>query len=197
MTLLCVCWVCIIFTCLINYVWSCILLLSIFFSSQMKGFGLPFVGSKLLNYLIGCTWCRMSLLYFFVEYLYGPHNNRLYGLGVAVRDSASQCIWAMCVKLEVAGNDHIEVQAIRLQSVVLCEFGASRSWSGVCSKKIDRWNKVSRSTNLQIAQILNDSSGLDSFIKNICFSYHLPRSSIWSKELYWCNILAREVPSMY
>ena len=46
----------------------------------------------------------------------------------------------MCVKLEV-GNDNIEVQAIRLQSVVLCEFGASRSWSGVCSKKFDRWTK--------------------------------------------------------
>ena len=82
----------------------------------------------------------MSLLYFFVEYLYGPHNNRLYGLGVVVRDSASQCIWAMCVKLEV-GNDHIEVQAIRLQSVVLCEFGASKSWSRVYSQKSDRWTK--------------------------------------------------------
>ena len=122
----------------------------IFFSSQMKGFGVPFVGSKLLNYLIGCTWCHMSLLYFFVEYLCGPHNNRLYGLGIAIHDSASQCIWAMCVKLEV-GNDHIEVQAIRLQSVVLCELGASRSWSRVCSKKFDRWTKVSWSTNLQIA----------------------------------------------
>ena len=43
----------------------------------------------------------------------------------------------MCVKLEV-GNDHIEVQAIRLQSVVLFEFGASRSWSGVRIKKFDR-----------------------------------------------------------
>ena len=92
----------------------------------------------------------MSLLYFFVEYLYGPHNNRLYGLGVAVRDSASQCIWAMCVKLEV-GNDHIEVQAIRLQSVVLCEFGASKSWSIVYSQKSDRWTKVGWTTNLRIA----------------------------------------------
>ena len=54
----------------------------------------------------------------------------MYGLGVAICDSAIQCIWAMCVKLEV-GNDHIEVQAIRLQSAVLCEFRASRSWSGV------------------------------------------------------------------
>ena len=68
-----------------------------------------------------------ELAVLFVEYLYGPHNNRLYGLGVAVRDSASQCIWAMCVKLEV-GNDHIEVQAIRLQSVVNCEFGAPWIW---------------------------------------------------------------------
>ena len=199
MTLLCVCWICIIFTCLIKYVWSCILSLSCFFfsfPSQMKGFGVLFVESKLLNYLIGCIWCHMSLLYFFVEYLCGPHNNRLYGLGVAIHDSAIQCIWAMCVKLEV-GNDHIEVQAIRLQSVVLFEFGASRSWSGVCSKKFDRWTKVSWSTNLQIAQILNDSSELDSSIKNICFSYHLPQSSIWSKELYWCNILAKGFPPMY
>ena len=51
----------------------------------------------------------------------------MYGLGVAIHDSAIQCTWAMCVKLEV-GNDHIEVQAIRLQSVVNCEFGASWIW---------------------------------------------------------------------
>lgn len=49
--------------------------------------------------------------------MYGLQNIRWYGLGVVVRDSGSQCIRAMCAKLEI-GNGHIEVQALGLWSAV-------------------------------------------------------------------------------
>lgn len=81
--------------------------------------------------------------------MYGSQNIRWYGLGVVVFVSGSHCIQAMCAKLEV-GNDHIEVQALGLWSVVqfTMDLGFQEVEVGCVVKNLIDEVKSVRPTNL-------------------------------------------------